>query len=145
MLQEVLPLIQKGILPRREQDDHQATVMPKRRPEDGRIDWTRSTREIYNWIRALTDPYPGAFSIFEGKHMWIWAACTHRDTAYRRAFEPGAVAHDPEGWPLIATSDGWIRVLEAQLEGGPKRSGRDAAKSFLPAGVSLNELAEARK
>jgi methionyl-tRNA formyltransferase len=145
MLQEVLPLIQKGILPRRKQDDHQATVMPKRRPEDGRIDWTRSTREIFNWIRALTDPYPGAFSMLQGKRVWIWAACIHQETSNRHSFEPGAVIHDSEGWPVIATGDDWIRVLEAQLDGGPKLSGRDAAKSFLLAGASLTELAEARK
>lgn len=145
MLQEALPLIEKGIVPRRKQDDRQATVMPKRRPEDGRIDWTRSTREIYNWIRALTDPYPGAFSILDGKHMWIWAACTHQDTSNCQRFGPGAVIHDSEGWPLIATRDGWIRVLEAQLDGGPKLSGRDAAQTFLLTGACLTEWAEARK
>jgi len=145
MLQEVLPSIQKGILPRRKQDDRQATIMPKRRPEDGRIDWSRSTREIYNWIRALTEPYPGAFSMLDGKHIWIWAACADRPNFDRDGFQPGDVARDPEGWPMVATADGWIRVLEAQLEGGPKLSGKAAAESFLLAGTSLAEMTEARK
>jgi methionyl-tRNA formyltransferase len=142
MLQEVLPLIQQGILPRRTQDDRQATVMPKRRPEDGRVDWTRSTSNIYNWIRALTDPYPGAFSVLDGKHLWIWSAHVDGEITKRDGFAPGDVAQDPGGWPLIATGDGWIRVLEAQLEGGSKLSGREAARTFLLPGTCLAETAE---
>lgn len=145
MLEEVLPLIQQGILPRRKQDDRQATVMPRRRPEDGRIDWTRSTREIYNWIRALTAPYPGAFSVVDGKHLWIWFACADSEIIERDGFAPGDVARDPEGWPLIATSDGWIRVLEVQLEGSSRLSGREAAQSLLLPGTCLTETSEIAK
>lgn len=32
-----------------------------RRPEDGRVDWTKSAREIHNLVRAVAPPYPGAF------------------------------------------------------------------------------------
>lgn len=142
MLHEVLPLIQRGILPRRKQDDRQATVMPKRRPEDGRIDWTRSTSDIHNWIRALTDPYPGAFSILNGKHLWIWSSYVGGEITKRDNFVPGEVMRDPDGWPLIATSDGWIRVLEAQLEDGPRLSGIEAAQTFLLPGTCLAEAAE---
>ena len=143
MLQDVLPLIQQGILPRRKQDDHHATVMPKRRPEDGRIDWTRSTFDIYNWIRALTDPYPGAFSILHGKHLWIWSASVHPGEITKRdGFAPGDIAQNPEGWPLIATGDGWIRVIEAQLEGGSRLSGREAAQTLLLPGTCFAETAE---
>lgn len=142
MLQEVLPLIQQGILPRRKQDDRQATVMPKRRPEDGRIDWGRSTSDIYNWIRALTDPYPGAFSVLGGKQLWIWSARVGGEIMKRDGFVPGDVARDPEGFPLIATGDGWIRVLEAQLAGGSRVSGRDAAQTFLLPGICFAETAE---
>jgi methionyl-tRNA formyltransferase len=145
MLQEVLPLIQKGSLPRCKQNDHEATVMPKRRPEDGRIDWARSTHEIYNWIRALTDPYPGAFSILKSKHLWIWSASEGGNITKRDGFAPGDVARDPEGWPLIATSDGWIRVLEAQLEGSSRLSGREAAQTLLLPGTCLAETEEIPK
>ena len=60
MIREVLPLIHQGRMPRTPQDHAQATEMPKRRPEDGLIDWTRPTDRLYDWVRALTHPYPGA-------------------------------------------------------------------------------------
>lgn len=137
MLAEILPMLQQGIFPRRKQDDSQSTVMPKRHPEDGRIDWHRATREVYNWIRALTDPYPGAFSVLDGHRVWIWAAREDNALANRNRFKPGDVIQNAQGWPLVATGDGWIRVLEAQREGGPKVSGTIAANSFLIAGSSF--------
>jgi len=44
------------------QDDSQATYFGGRKPEDGRIAWTQTSRQIFNLIRAVTDPYPGAFT-----------------------------------------------------------------------------------
>jgi methionyl-tRNA formyltransferase len=51
-------------LPRVPQDPAQARYYPRRRPEDGRIDWTAmSDRQVFNLIRALANPWPGAFCI----------------------------------------------------------------------------------
>ena len=47
---------------------------PKRTPSDGQIDWSKSLIEIYNFIRALTKPYPGAFSYLNGNSIYIWKA-----------------------------------------------------------------------
>jgi methionyl-tRNA formyltransferase len=143
MLDEVLPMIEKGFLPSRKQDDSHATVMPKRRPEDGRIDWKRSTREIYNWIRALTLPYPGAFSEIDGQKIWIWTSRADRDNIARGHYRPGDVIQDSEGWPLVATGDGWIRIVEAQHECGSRLSGKAAAATFLLEGASFAEIKEA--
>jgi methionyl-tRNA formyltransferase len=145
MLDEVLPLIQRGILPRTNQDDSLATVMPKRRPEDGLIDWNRSSREIYNWVRALTEPYPGAFSFANGERVWIWKAQIEMSARVDRTSQVGGVVLDAEGWPLVSTADGWIRLLSVQREEGPKVSGREASQTFLPAGVILGELMGAAK
>lgn len=51
-----------------------ATYLPQRRPEDGAIDWYRSTKEIYNFIRALAKPYPGAFCQTKYFKLVIWKA-----------------------------------------------------------------------
>jgi methionyl-tRNA formyltransferase len=142
ILDEILPLIQKGILPRRKQDDTQATVMPKRRPGDGLIDWKRSTREIYNWVRALTYPYPGAFSFLNGEKVWIWATRTEGWSGLTQSDRPGEVILDSKGWPWVSTADGWIRIVSAQREGGPKVSGDAAAKTFLTAGSAFGVAKE---
>jgi methionyl-tRNA formyltransferase len=49
------------------QDEKKATYTCKRSPSDGKIDWNKSSFEIYNLIRALADPYPGAFCEFNGE------------------------------------------------------------------------------
>jgi len=134
MLDEILPMIQKRVLPRRKQDDSQATVMPRRRPEDGLINWSRTTREIYNWVRALTEPYPGAFSFLNGDKIWIWVARTDGPPIGHRNSEPGEIVLDSQGWPWASTADGCIRLVSVQREGGPKVSGQVAAKTFLSAG-----------
>ena len=145
MLEEVLPLIQRGTLPRTRQDDSLATVMPKRRPEDGLINWNRSTREVYNWVRALTEPYPGAFSFVNGERVWIWKADLEAGPMVQRSSKPGEVTIASGGWPQVLAADGWIRLVSVQREGGPKVSGQAASKTFLPAGVILGEPMGAAK
>lgn len=49
------------------QDESQATYFGGRRPEDGRIDWRQTSRQLFNLIRAVTDPYPGAFADVSNK------------------------------------------------------------------------------
>jgi methionyl-tRNA formyltransferase len=142
MLEEILPMMRRGLLPRKKQDDSQATVMPKRRPEDGLIDWRRSSREIYNWVRALTDPYPGAFSFLNGEKIWIWAACTDGEPIASQSHRPGEVILDRQGWPWVATADGWLRILSAQRQGEPTVSGQVAGRTFLAAGSLLGEAKE---
>ena len=51
-----------------------ATFYPKRTPEDGLINWKKSIREIHNLIKALTKPYPGAFSLINTEKIFIWKA-----------------------------------------------------------------------
>lgn len=50
------------------------TYYPKRSPEDGRIDWARDVFAVYNFIRALTAPYPGAFTMMGPEKLTIWKA-----------------------------------------------------------------------
>ena len=47
---------------------------PKRTPEDGLIDWNKPLKEIHNFVKALTKPYPGAFSFINKQKIMIWEA-----------------------------------------------------------------------
>ena len=47
-------------------------LLPRRRPRDGLLNWSQNSRAIYNFIRALTRPYPGAFTYLNGKRYMLW-------------------------------------------------------------------------
>jgi UDP-4-amino-4-deoxy-L-arabinose formyltransferase/UDP-glucuronic acid dehydrogenase (UDP-4-keto-hexauronic acid decarboxylating) len=74
LLSEILPRIAAGEIPRRRNELEKGSYFGGRKPEDGRIDWTRSAVEIYNLIRAVTRPYPGAFSMLGGEKCLVWRA-----------------------------------------------------------------------
>ena len=74
MTRTILGYIQSGKAPRTAQDHLHGTVFPRRRPEDGVIDWTQSSRSICNLVRAVAAPYPGAFTTLDGKNLTIWKA-----------------------------------------------------------------------
>jgi len=61
-LYRVLPALLDGSAPRTPNDLTQGRYFGGRKPEDGRIDWSRPAREVYNLHRAVAPPYPGAFT-----------------------------------------------------------------------------------
>ena len=56
------------------QDVSKATYFGKRTPEDGRIDFTKPARDVFNLIRAVSRPYPGAFFERDGRKVLVWRA-----------------------------------------------------------------------
>ena len=74
VLERQLENLLAGRAPRRPQDDAQATYFGGRRPQDGRIDWRREAMAISNLIRAVTHPYPGAFTEIDGRRLFVWWA-----------------------------------------------------------------------
>jgi methionyl-tRNA formyltransferase len=74
LTREVLGYFLSGRVPRTPQDHSKATVYPRRRPEDGAIDWTRPSRDIVNLVRAVAAPYPGAFTTLQGSKLMLWKA-----------------------------------------------------------------------
>jgi methionyl-tRNA formyltransferase len=73
LLDELLPQILTGQIPRSKQNLEAGSYFGGRRPEDGRIDWNKSATEIYNLIRGVTKPYPGAFALLENNEkIIIW-------------------------------------------------------------------------
>jgi methionyl-tRNA formyltransferase len=74
LTREVLGYFLAGEVPRTPQDHFQATVYPRRRPEDGVINWNQSARDIVNLVRAVAAPYPGAFTTLQGAKLMLWKA-----------------------------------------------------------------------
>jgi methionyl-tRNA formyltransferase len=112
VLERQLNAITNGTAPRRKQDESMSTYFGGRKPGDGLIDWKAGARQIYNLIRAVTHPYPGAFTTAQGKKLLIWRA---------RPFDgikgkPGEVMSVS---PLrIAAGTGGIEIVRLQWEGG---------------------------
>lgn len=104
-----------GTAPRRAQDESQATYFGGRKPEDGQIDWTQSTENIYNLIRAVTQPYPGAFTRVDGKKLFIWWARPLKESGGT----PGQVISvDPL---IIATGAGNLEIVNYEWEDEDER------------------------
>ena len=95
------------------QDESQATTFGARTPEDGRIDWSRTSAEIFNLIRALTDPYPGAFTGHGGARLMVWWA----EPAPGQSGNPGEILTlDPL---VVATGDGALHLSRVEWRGVP--------------------------
>lgn len=96
----------RGAAPRRPQDEALATCFGRRTPEDGRIDWAWPTSRIFNLVRAVTRPYPGAFADWpDGRRLIVWWA----EPEARHA-PPGTLLHPHP--PIIGTGDGAVRVTD---------------------------------
>jgi methionyl-tRNA formyltransferase len=74
MLLKHLPAILDGTVRRIHNPSASYPAYPRRRPEDGLIDFQRPAKDVYDWIRALTRPYPGAFFYRNGKKIIAWRA-----------------------------------------------------------------------
>jgi methionyl-tRNA formyltransferase len=61
VLRRSLPALLAGTAKLRPQDLSRGSYFGGRRPEDGRIDWSKSAREVHDLVRAVAPPYPGAF------------------------------------------------------------------------------------
>jgi methionyl-tRNA formyltransferase len=111
------PAVLAGTAPRVPQDDARATTMPRRRPEDGRIDWAWPAARIFNVIRAVAEPYPGAFVGDGPARLHLWAAAT-LDARCGDA-EPGTVvAIVPSRGVAVATGAGVLVITRVQAAGG---------------------------
>ena len=126
LIREMHPLIAESRAPRRRQDLSQGSYFGRRRPEDGRIDWRWPARRIFNLVRAVTHPYPGAFSECEGRKIFIWEARIARESGEVGA--PGDIAAlGGDGSVEVAAGEGSVAILRAQFEGG----GEDAAAELI--------------
>ena len=122
MLNRALPLLRDGRAPRIPQDESQATRFGGRKPADGEIDWGKSATQVRNLIRAVTCPYPGAFSFIGGRKCFFWSADAVE--AGRKA-APGTVLGTAPF--TIACGEGALRIKTAQLDGGVPMTGDQLA------------------
>jgi methionyl-tRNA formyltransferase len=110
MLDEHLLSLLGGTAPRTPQPADGGEVLSKRTPEMGVIDWSRTAAELHDWVRALTAPYPGAFTSIAGRRVMVWRSQTPggRETAA----DPGTVLGFEPGGVRVATGHGDLLLTE---------------------------------
>jgi methionyl-tRNA formyltransferase len=114
LLDEVLPLMKAGKAPCIPQDITKGSYYGGRKPEDGRIDWRWSSERIFNLIRAVTDPYPGAFCrLPDGSRLLVWWAVQDDAGPKEIGNLPGKVKVE-EKRVLVQTGQGIIRLVDAE-------------------------------
>jgi len=136
LVRETFPQLTAGTAPRIPQDESRATYFGGRRPEDGRLTWQETARGLFNLVRAVTYPYPGAFTTWRGRRLFVWRA---RPVARASDGEPGEVlAFAADESPMVATGDGTLVLQQVQLAGeDPERGDEFARRVALRVGERL--------
>ncbi len=100
------------------QDARKASYFPPRKPEDGGINWDSPASGIYNFIRALTKPYPGAFSFIDNSKVYIWRAENPlSDDIVPSNLRPGTIVRKDKDRFAVAAGDGRF-VMITKWESG---------------------------
>jgi methionyl-tRNA formyltransferase len=133
LLTELHPLIVQGRAPRRPQDLSRGSYFGRRRPEDGRIDWRWPARRIFNLVRAVTHPYPGAFCLLGGRKLLIWESAVAAEAGRRGA--PGAIVEAASagggGAVVVAAGEGSLSIRRAQFDGAPEGAAAEVLSAVL--------------
>ena len=99
---------------------------PKIFTETCNIDWQKTTEQVYNLIRGLS-PYPAAFTNFLDKKIKIFKAMKINT---KPSIAPGEFETDQKTYLRFASSDGYIEVIELQLEGKKKMNVDDFLRGY---------------
>jgi methionyl-tRNA formyltransferase len=129
-LHRSLPKLIDGSAELRLQDLSQGAYFGGRKAEDGRIDWHQNARQLHNLVRAVTRPYPGAFSELADGRLVLWRTRvlddqTVTDNSGKVLCQNGRIEIHPAG-------GGILLVLEADYSGSPL--------SINDHGATLNNL-----
>ncbi|AXF75200.1 bifunctional UDP-4-amino-4-deoxy-L-arabinose formyltransferase/UDP-glucuronic acid oxidase ArnA [Erwinia tracheiphila] len=125
LLADALPALKAGQLTASPQDHSQATVVGRRRPEDGRIDWSLSASVVNNLVRAVTEPWPGAFGYVGSAKFIVWKGKVRQDQPAAKAGTVLSVS------PLIvACGEGALEIVTGQSENGVYMQGTQLAQTL---------------
>jgi methionyl-tRNA formyltransferase len=127
MLSRLLPRLLAGERPGRAMPVD-GPALARRRPADGAVDWAQSPRAVYDFVRAQTRPFTGAFSWMDGKRWKVWQMAL--PLAFGNPPLPGTVLgpvvspiEDACG-QLVSCADGAVVVLEVEDDRGEVLRGR---------------------
>ncbi|MGP4123439.1 MAG: bifunctional UDP-4-amino-4-deoxy-L-arabinose formyltransferase/UDP-glucuronic acid oxidase ArnA [Sodalis sp. (in: enterobacteria)] len=134
LLKSVLPVIREQRFSETPQDDSIASYMKRRTPEDGHLDWFQPASTLANMVRAVTEPWPGAFSYASGEKFIVWKAVVRPNS---NAAQPSTVLSvDPL---IIACGSDALEIQTGQSHQGVYMQGSQLAQVLgLVNGTLLN-------
>lgn len=127
LLIKTLPSIFNGTNVRTKQNPTEVTYAPIIKPEDEKIDFSQTSREIYNQIRGLNS-FPGAYAIFEGKRMKIWNSVV-LDEYYSQKLN-GEIVEITKDGIIVKTGNSTLLITELQPEGKSRMRATDFANGY---------------
>lgn len=113
-LKEIVADIRLNKLSGIPQKKGEGNVWRKRSKSDGRIDWRMRSMDIYNLVRALDKPYPGAHFDYQGEEIKVWK-CKPVDQEGLKNIEPGKVLRRDGEKVTVKTGDGAIELRAHEL------------------------------
>jgi methionyl-tRNA formyltransferase len=108
LIREYVPRLIDRSAPRIPQDPERASSWHKRVPADGIIDWETRAPYLYDWVRAQTRPYPGAFTWLGDEKVVVWSA---RPVDLHDPAPAGTIVAVGDAGPVVACGEGGL-VLE---------------------------------
>ena len=124
-LSRTIAALESGTLVRTPQDEYQATKCPMLKKEHGKIDFSKTAREVHNLVRG-TNPWPGAFALLEGEplklHVTRMTGCDFGSAPF------GSLKGDAKTGLFVLCADGWLEILELQASGSKRMSAKDFVK-----------------
>ncbi|MGU3525462.1 bifunctional UDP-4-amino-4-deoxy-L-arabinose formyltransferase/UDP-glucuronic acid oxidase ArnA [Enterobacteriaceae bacterium C23F] len=125
LLRDTLPLIAQGNISETVQDESRATYVGRRTPEDGRLNWEQPAEALHNLVRAVSDPWPGAYGYVGTNKFIVWKSRVRSDLA---AAKPGTVLSVN---PLIvACGNGALEIVTGQTDKGVYMQGTQLAQAL---------------
>jgi methionyl-tRNA formyltransferase len=137
VLDRTLPRLRAGTAPGVPMDLSKGSYFGGRKPEDGLIGWAMPAEMIFYLVRGVTHPYPGAFTHFRGKKLFVWWAWP--EGAHVQGMPGEVLAIGDVGFD-VAAGEGLLRVLSCQMEGEEEMDGASfAAAQGIAPGTVLGE------
>ncbi len=130
LLKKTLPELIAGRVQAVPQDEALATYSPNLKREDERIDWSRTSRELFNQVRGLV-PYSGAYTMWSDEVFKVWAMQapeSSQDKSVPVDAKPGTVIAMNEAGIVIKTGDGTVTLTEVQPAGKKAMPVQDFAR-----------------
>ena len=112
-LNELMDMLEEGNIISHPQDESFATYSIWRSPEDCEINWHDDAKKVYNLIRAVGEPYPGAFTYYDGEKIIIEKAEIVDDMNFADRM-PGKIWSINDNKPMVICGEGMIEIISAK-------------------------------